>query len=163
MGICSLPSEQCAATTWVCFKRYIDKGQVRTTASRLHSPVGPRLTRTRTRNLTRTPTRPRSPYFQGSRSIPILVYGNVYRFAVYAYDSGPNKKQMVWISALPLPTPMVRSNTPPRPLRGGSQDGGKGSSCCVHLIGRPPTRPSGATLSPPAADRHSRCSDSAGD
>jgi len=123
MGICSLPSEQCAATTWVCFKRYIDKGQVRTTASRLHSPVGPRRTRTRTRNLTRTPTRPRSPYFQGSRSIPILVYGNVYRFAVYAYDSGPNKKQMVWISALPLPTPMVRSNTPPRPLRGGSQDG----------------------------------------
>ncbi len=42
---------------------------------------------------TRTPTRTRSPNFCWSSSIRILVYGNVYRFAVYVYVYvlGPTK------------------------------------------------------------------------
>ena len=76
----------------------------------------------RPRTPTPTRTRTRSPNFSCSSSLRILVYGNVYRFAVYAYVSGPRRtvaENCSEIPAFPLPTHLcalcVLCGSPPHP------------------------------------------------
>ncbi|HCF94853.1 MAG TPA: hypothetical protein DEW46_07315 [Verrucomicrobia bacterium] len=92
--------------------------------------------------LPRTPTPTRTPNFSCSSSIPILVYGNVYRFAVYVYVSGPKKavaENSSDVSAFPpsqYPSWPSAGGLPIRNRRGsiGSQWPFRTASCCESVL-----------------------------